>query len=300
LPGWVRGAPAASRIAPAGASAHEAKRDRKLSRRPMRAGRDVDALERDAMSLMVHHMAFAAERKILPRQAERGRLLAEAAAARTPAAMAPRTWLALGRLARLVALLAALIMSLSAGSAFARDRLDQQNLDAGNAAFGIGLGDTPFLSQTFTAGVTGKLDRIGVVLEPNTSDKLPTGTVFAEIFPTDANGAPDTVGKPLGSGSVASTAIPGPPGGVTRIRLSKPASVVKGARYAIVLHTDQPISGVFSWFGSTAFPNGDQYARGDAAEHVGADGSWTSMPGEDFFFQTYVAVRRGHHRHRHQ
>ncbi|HET7093473.1 MAG TPA: hypothetical protein VFI22_08350 [Thermomicrobiales bacterium] len=213
---------------------------------------------------------------------------------------AAKVWQAAERYGRLCALLAALAASLNAGPALAKSRLDQQNRDAGGAGFGVSVSATPFLGQTFTAGLTGKLDRIGVVLEPNTSDKLPTGTIFAEIYPTDADGLPDTAADPLGSGSVASTKIPGPPAGVTRIRLSHPAAVVKGTRYAIVLHTDEPVHGVYSWFGSTAFPNGDQYPRGDAGERTGANGSWALQPGADFYFQTYVAVRRGHHRHRHR
>lgn len=207
-------------------------------------------------------------------------------------------WRAAGRSARLTTLLAALLVSLSVGPTLAKSRLDQQNPYTGGGGFGIGLGETPFLAQTFTAGMTGKLDRVGVVLEPNTSDKLPTGTIFAEIFPTDANGAPDTAADPIGSGRVASTAIPGPPPGFTHIRLAKQAAIVKGTKYAIVLHTDHPINGVFSWFGSSGF-NGDQYTRGDGAERSGPNGTWALMAGDDFHFQTFVAVHRHQHHHHH-
>ena len=200
-------------------------------------------------------------------------------------------------IARRIALVAALAAGLGVGSALAKPRLDQHNVPGATGQFGVSIDPRPLQGQTFTAGIHGKLARIGVDLSPNTGDAIPPGTIFADVYPTDADGAPDTTNAPLASGSVASTAIPPTRGAMTFIRLSQPTKLVDGTRYAIVLHTDDPIAGAYSWDGSSG-PAPDQYPRGDQASRVDPTGAWTLFPGQDFFFQTFVAIRRHHHHHR--
>ncbi len=199
---------------------------------------------------------------------------------------------AAGRAVRFVILVAAIVASLGAGIAYARDRLDQQNVNQHTTGtFGIGIPATPLRAQTFTAHRKGKIDRVGVYLWPN-QDNPPSGTIFVDLFPTDADNAPLTTGAPIGSGSISSTIIP-QSGGMVLVDLSPRAPIHKGTRYAIVLHADQSIAGVFSWAGSSG-PGPDQYPRGDEASRSDPNGAWTLFAGQDFFFQTFVVVRRHH------
>ncbi|HET7092011.1 MAG TPA: hypothetical protein VFI22_00990 [Thermomicrobiales bacterium] len=189
--------------------------------------------------------------------------------------------------------IAALLGAGMAGSVQARDRVDQQNPIGDGGGFGIGISQSPNEAQTFTAGKTGKLDRVAVDLSP-TGGTVPKGTMIAEIFPTDEHGAPDTDAAALASGQVKSKAV-SRNGGFVSIRLDEKLPIAEDTVYAIVLHADAALAGALSWDGSSGPPDPDQYPRGTQAELV--NNTWVLHEGQDFHFKTYVAVHHHHHRH---
>jgi hypothetical protein len=135
-------------------------------------------------------------------------------------------------------------------------------------------------AQTFTAGITGLLDRVDLVLRLDSgSDPL-----TIEIRSVAGNGCPSpTV---LASQTVGPRGVPtsGSPDW-TAIALSNPPSIVAGTRYAIVARTGATTRYVL--FGS--FTGGNPYGAGQPCH---ADGSspttWQPSSG-DFAFKTYVA-----------
>jgi hypothetical protein len=185
------------------------------------------------------------------------------------------------------------LLVLTSGVALAADRVDQKNtIPTDQGRFGNGVDERTALAQTFTAGLTGKMDKVSVYLTPNTSGPNPPGNVIAEIYPTDASGLPKTSATPLGQGSLS---IPGTTGsfGWMDIKLSERAPVKKGKAYALVVRAvdtdpNNPIRQYLSWGGASAK---DNYTRGNQAESV--DGTtWTLFAGQDYFFKTFVLKPR--------
>jgi hypothetical protein len=189
---------------------------------------------------------------------------------------------------RRLALVAAALVSLGAGSVLAGARLDQQNLyRADIGGFGSGIEMAATEGQTFTAGATGSLDRVAVYLERDLAEPLPTGKIILEVFPTDGAGLPRTNAAALGSGSVPTSAAQST--GYVTIPLSRPASVKQGKIYAIVLRADVDIQYVVAWYGSTA---PDNYAGGGNAQRADANAPWKVYPAQDYYFKTFVTERK--------
>jgi hypothetical protein len=195
---------------------------------------------------------------------------------------------------RRLAIVAAVLAGLTAGTALAGGRIDQQNpFDPNKGGFGNGIQMALADGQTFTAGTTGSLDRVAVYLEHDRSEPLPPGKIFLDIFPTDAQGKPRTNVAAIGSGSVATSAA-GQPAGFVTIQLSRPAAVKKGTVYAIVLHSDVSIEFSVAWDGSTA---PDRYPGGGNAQRADANSPWMVYPAQDHYFKTFVTETRKRRHH---
>jgi hypothetical protein len=193
-----------------------------------------------------------------------------------------------------LALVAAAAASLSAATALAGNRLDQQNpFTRDTSGFGQGIRNRAASGQTFTAGTTGSLDRVAVYLDPVQDLPLEPATIFVDVYPIDANGAPRTDGAAIGSGHAPTSDASKGPGFVT-IRLSRPAAVKKGTSYAIVLRSDVDLEFSLAWKGSSGT---NLYSRGADAERFEADSPWEVFPRDDYFFKTFVTPPR---RHRHK
>jgi hypothetical protein len=172
-----------------------------------------------------------------------------------------------GSLAATFAAAIALVSSLPAYAA--GDTLDQAQ------TLTIGLQrQIPMLAQTFTAGMSGKLDRVSLAYDTSSTTNL-----RVSIQTTGANGAP------------SGTAIAGPvawQGTVGCCRqfhdfsFGQGVSIAAGTKYAIVVQT---ISGVFTWYSDSTI---DAYTGGQL--YVGS--SWLTGPqwGDDFAFKTWVAA----------
>jgi hypothetical protein len=132
-----------------------------------------------------------------------------------------------------------------------------------------------FLAQTFTAGMTGQLDRVS--LASDTTGGF--ANVRVSIQTVTATGAPS--GTTLGSPTAFS-------GGFTCCRqfhdftLNPTVSITSGTKYAIVVQT---LSGVFTWYNSSSL---NAYADGQL--YVGSPWLTGSQWGEDFAFKTWVAA----------
>jgi hypothetical protein len=200
-------------------------------------------------------------------------------------------WLAQGRaMWGHVVLLGAALASLGVGPALAGAKLDQQNpFDPHQGGFAFSLGPTRTDGQTFTAGQTGSLTRVAVFLERDFGQPVPAGTLVLEVYPTTAAGTPWTDGPPLGSASLPISAVTQAQGFVD-FRLAHPVPVTKGTVDAIILHTDVPLDDLaLIWDGSSA---GDRDGRGGNAQRADDSGPWTVFPGQDHYFQTFVAGPR--------
>jgi HYR domain len=140
------------------------------------------------------------------------------------------------------------------------------------------------LAQTFTAGRTGDLDRIDLLLYRVGSP----GDLTVQVR-TASGGVPSEV--VLATASVAAASVPD--AGWVSVPLSSPISSTAGRQYAIVLSAPgaSSASPFYGW-GSAL---GDPYAGGDALTSVDSGGSWNPLigPGDlrlDRAFNTYVGV----------
>jgi hypothetical protein len=152
--------------------------------------------------------------------------------------------------------------------------LDQVN-EAATAA-GVAIFNAPSMysrwGQTFTAGITGQLDQVGLHIQGHAID---AGPLVIEIQNV-------TAGLPNGT-VIGSTAYTGASGFVD-IPLDQPASVVAGQTYAIALrtsYTPTPQSWAFSASGAV-YDGGTAYSiNGNGAPRV---------EGLDLRFRTWVTV----------
>jgi len=157
--------------------------------------------------------------------------------------------------------------------------LDQQSLDASGGDTYIDSGQS--LSQTFTAGLTGKLDRVDLFLRVLNA---PTPQMTVEIRNVTAGSPGSTV---LASQSVTPSGITGTFAFVP-ITFAVPASVASGTQYAIVTYSAASPPTRYSWARSV----GNVYSGG-AALYVSISppsGTWLEVPSTDYAFQTYVSL----------
>lgn len=166
-----------------------------------------------------------------------------------------------------------------AAPAFAADVLDQQQTGIGGGGTQISgpgsLGRS--LAQTFTAGLTGPLDRVDLYLA---SGATTTGPLTVEITDVTSAGAPGTT--VLASTSVPAASVTGT-GGWVAVPFSSPATVQAGTQYAIVAQATG--TDIYGWWRGP----GDVYSGGQAFSSSGPVLTW--VPDSfDLAFKTYVNV----------
>ena len=129
--------------------------------------------------------------------------------------------------------------------------------------------------QTFTAGRSGALDRVDLLLNREGSPD----TLTVEVHATTA-GQP--AGEVLGSGTLTDSALDLDPSTFewASVALGQPATVEAGTQYAIVIYAPVlPPPSAFVWATDTENP----YPGGSAGE----GGSQSGVP-NDHAFRTYV------------
>jgi hypothetical protein len=188
---------------------------------------------------------------------------------------------ALSRALGLCLLLLLLIVLVAPGAANAAATLDQQQPETETNVRAL-LRSSQSLAQTFTAGISGTLERVEVFLGGSPSG-APAAALSVEITGVNASGGPDTT-KVLASASFGPKALPEVPGGGwVPINVSAPS--VAGAQYAIVLFTadangylwpeirTNPYAGGQLWFSPASPP-----------------ATWQGEATTDMPFKTYVAA----------
>jgi len=165
------------------------------------------------------------------------------------------------------------------GTALA-DTLDQQQPNGGSDAR---VQSDESLAQTFTAGLTGGLDRVELLL--GAPDSTPTDPLTVEIR-NASGGSPGTT--VLASASVAPSAV-GSTDAWVPIIFTTAAPVTAGTQYAIAAYS--PVDNTHSYFWAIDFPNPYQ-AGGSFYQTITPPGpTWTPASlGGDQAFKTYVDV----------
>jgi len=176
---------------------------------------------------------------------------------------------------RLFALLAGLLFAgMVPGLAFANPpgALDQHQ-DSGPS---YGGGEAAQEAQTFTAGITGQMTTVGLLLAINGSE-----TVNVSIQTLDGSLKPS--GTVLATGSATVTGTDRNVSNWVYFTLNAPVSVVSGNQYAIAFSVTNSY-----FFGD--FSGGNPYAGGQ--DWFFQAGSWTDngFNAYDLAFQTYVTV----------
>ncbi|MEI7759150.1 MAG: hypothetical protein WCJ67_00085 [Thermoleophilia bacterium] len=160
---------------------------------------------------------------------------------------------------------------------------------------GLSFGPNEWAAQTFTAGVSGNLNRVVLPLGGSlyfpVGSNAPAGILPAQavvsINRVNANGEPD-IGTVLTSTSQTLSNATGD-GPSTAFSFSQPVAVVVGTAYAIVV-TVTSDSGI-TWRGDGAGLTGGcqgTYTGGSGFRKVSVPGGTAPAAGGDFFFQTFV------------
>jgi hypothetical protein len=160
------------------------------------------------------------------------------------------------------------------------DTVDQQQPAGGSD---VRVDSTESIAQTFTAGLTGGLDRVELLL--GFPDSAPDAPLTVEIRDVSAGSPGPTV---LASGSVAASAVSSTDAWVP-IAFATAAPVRAGTQYSIVAYTS--VNGTHSYFWAIDFP--DPYPAGATFyQTVSPPGpTWTlASLGGDQAFKTYVEV----------
>src|SRR5579884_951619 len=169
-----------------------------------------------------------------------------------------------------------LVLALWFGSEVARaDVLDQSQTTAVSAVEITGPNSPFSASQTFTAGLTGLLDRVDLLLRKSSS---PTSGLTVQI--RNVSG-----GEP-GSSVLASTDVPAAnvptSSGWVQVDFVSPALVSSGTQYAIVAYT-----AAFAYLWEDA--QTDAYSGGGLwYSFASPPTSWNEFSGDDLAFDTYV------------
>lgn len=178
-----------------------------------------------------------------------------------------------GFLAATVALCAASAVLPGVASA---GTLDQQQT-AGSPGAGYIIDSAQSVAQTFTAGITGRLDQADLLLFQGGDASLP---LTIEIRYASITAPGDTV--------VASTSIPAASvatsGAFVSVTFPSPGPVTAGTQYAIVAYS----SSHYAWEYSDSNP----YPAGDFAYSASSPPSnaWTASSNFDLAFRTYVGA----------
>jgi hypothetical protein len=174
--------------------------------------------------------------------------------------------------------------TLAPGAALA-GTLDQHQ-DSGAAPFGE-VSTSDDYAQTFTAGITGGVDRVDF-FTGGTFGGTPTAPLTVQIQDVSA-GAPN--GAVLASQNFAFSGTV-PAAAFVPINFTTPAPVVAGTQYAIVASSTTGPSNPYPWWGAS----GDTYTAGDPFNRAPSPPgqAWQNQgssppPGFDLAFRTYVA-----------
>jgi hypothetical protein len=174
------------------------------------------------------------------------------------------------------ALAAGVVACLLAPGVAIAGTLDQQQTDVDNAA----LGPSQFTSdaQTFTAGLTGGLDQVDLLLR-----RVGTPTTYLTVEIRDVSG-----GVP-GEAVLAARSVP--PAAVINtspqfipVQFNPPAPVVAGTQYAIVVYSGNVPGNWVIWY----VKNSDVYPGGQVLTSTAPPSTWTASPSLDAGFKTYV------------
>lgn len=194
------------------------------------------------------------------------------------------------------AALLVLLGLLAPGVARASDRLDQSFTTSTNEdVFRLDVRDTGppvSLAQTFTAGLTGGLDRIDFLQAGD--EGLPNGPLWVEIRNT-IPAAPPLVSNFGGQPGArvlarASASIPAFVTGDVEVDFCSPAQVVAGTQYAIVAYTLAANGGTYQFYGSGTYAGGEVWASLAAPPTMSWRNDFDFGPGSavSLFFQTHV------------
>lgn len=141
-------------------------------------------------------------------------------------------------------------------------------------------------AQTFTAGRTGQLYAVDLVLGWTTVTDTEPGPLRVTIQTVDEDGHP--TGAVQGSGQVVVGDRTQDVPEIVHLDLDVAAGVEEGGTYAIVLEVDPQTPEAFGiWFAAAS--TGDGYAAGEVHEQVDG-GAWTEYvdPDADLMFRTHV------------
>lgn len=148
-------------------------------------------------------------------------------------------------------------LALIPGAVSAAGRLDQQQTAHGGSSDFVNVGNS--VAQTFTAGLTGALDQVDLML----SDNGGTAPVTVEIRNVTGTGTAGTT--VLATTSVAAAAVPDDglsPVTFVSAPFTTPASVVAGTAYSIVVYSEASTGTSIN--GYTWATNAESYAGGQA------------------------------------
>jgi hypothetical protein len=171
------------------------------------------------------------------------------------------------------------VASLGFPGAAIADTLDQQQPAGGSDAR---IQSNESLAQTFTAGLTGGLDRVELLL--GAPDSVPTDPLTVEIRDVSGGSPGSTV---LATSSVPPSAV-GPTDAWVPITLAPAPPVTAGTRYAIVAYSnvDNPHSYVWALEFDNPYPAGANFFQVVSPPN----GTWTLVLDPDQAFKTYVEV----------
>jgi hypothetical protein len=183
---------------------------------------------------------------------------------------------------RKIALVSAVaaVLFLGVTSSASAGTLDQQQTASNTNA---GLFSAQSVAQTFTPGLTGRLDQVDLLL-------LKVGTPPGPSVTVEIRGVS---GVNPGAAPLATASIPISSVGTTQAFLSftfaSPASVTAGTKYSIVVYSP----GAGGNAVGSVYQNSDVYSGGamffDATEPIPPGSAWGPNGTSDMAFKTYVA-----------
>jgi hypothetical protein len=175
------------------------------------------------------------------------------------------------------ALVAGFVVCLLAPGAASAGTLDQQQT-ATNSSSAV-LWTSLSIAQTFTAGITGGLDQVDLLLARQGS---PPAYLTVEIRDVSGGVPGEAV---LAARSVPATAITNTTAQFIPVQFNPPVSVVAGTQYAVVAYSGNPLNNWYVWY----MQPGDPYPGGAGwFSGVSPPSSSWGAEGADFAFKTYV------------
>jgi hypothetical protein len=189
--------------------------------------------------------------------------------------------------------LVAMLMSLGiAPIASAAGTLDQSQPMFNCGA--IGVSQTDWIAQTFTAGITGMLDQVDLHLKVQNGNPGPLTVQIRTVLP---DGTPSAVVLATATVPQANVPTPSQLSAFVAVPLSPPAPSVAGTQYAIVLSTTGTPQDFYYWslggLGSATqcTYTGDVYPGGITLASTNSGSTWAVQPSvQDLAFKTYVST----------